>query len=111
MDVRTIGARLAAARTTAAAACAAGLLWLGVACAGPRPLALPGQGGDPREFPGSSGDIGASATEGGVSAKRVSGKEPPTTLIAVDGTRCIVSEERYRATRIGENALCVWRSS
>jgi hypothetical protein len=38
-------------------------------------------------------------------------KQAPTTLIADDGSRCTVSEKRYNDTRIGDDALCVWRSS
>ena len=44
-------------------------------------------------------------------AKRVAGKEPPTTLIAEDGTKCVVTENRYRETNVGDEAWCVWRLS
>jgi hypothetical protein len=109
MSIWTSRARGASARAIVICTFAAGLVSAAAACAGPRPLALPGRGGDPREFPGSSGEIGARATEGGVSAKRVTGKEPPTTLIAEDGTRCTVTEKRYDETRIGDQTLCAWR--
>jgi hypothetical protein len=42
-------------------------------------------------------------------AKRVAGKESPVTLIAEDGTKCVVTEDRYRETRVGDEAWCVWR--
>jgi hypothetical protein len=81
------------------------------ACGPLRPLAIPGargRGGPPRE-------AGASTARGGVKdirvePKRVAGKEPPTTLIAEDGARCIVTESRFRETEIGSNAWCAWRA-
>lgn len=45
----------------------------------------------------------------GPSRKVVKGKEPESTLIAHDGTRCQVTEKRYRETVIGEKAWCAWR--
>jgi hypothetical protein len=40
--------------------------------------------------------------------KLVVGKEPPVTLIAEDGTRCITSRDRFERTRIGTEVWCVW---
>lgn len=40
--------------------------------------------------------------------KLVVGKEPPTELIAEDGTRCITSRKRFDRTRIGSEVWCVW---
>lgn len=41
-------------------------------------------------------------------AKLVVGKEPPTELIAEDGTRCLTSRKRFDRTRIGSEIWCVW---
>jgi hypothetical protein len=79
------------------------------ACGGPRPLELPGpggRGGIPRE--GTTTRAGPKDIR--LDVKRVSGKEPPTTLIAEDGTRCIVTEGRYREAKIGSDAWCAWRA-
>jgi hypothetical protein len=75
-----------------------------------RPLTLPGRERDPRALPGSPDDRTTRAEDTQVSLKRVSSKEPPTTLVADDGTRCTVSEKRYNETRIGADALCAWRT-
>lgn len=75
-----------------------------------RPLTMPGQDRDPRALPGSADDRATRADDAQVSLKRVTAKEAPATLIADDGSRCTVSEKRYEETRIGHNALCVWRS-
>jgi|SRR5688500_16431292 len=82
------------------------------ACAGPRPLALPGKDrGDPREMPGSTSRGGREnlGQDNGLEAKHVAGKQAPATLIAEDGYRCVVPEPRYREVRIGERVLCAWR--
>jgi hypothetical protein len=89
------------------------LVSLTTACAGPRPLALPGKNRDPREMPGSTSSRGGREDLGqanGLEAKHVAGKEPPATLIAEDGDRCTVPEPRYRDVRIGEKVLCAWRT-
>ena len=44
----------------------------------------------------------------GLADKPVASKEPPTSLIAVDGTRCLVTEEKYRNTAVGERVWCYW---
>lgn len=41
--------------------------------------------------------------------KQVAAKEPPTILVAYDGTKCAVTEARYRETNVGDEAWCVWR--
>jgi hypothetical protein len=81
------------------------------ACGPPRPMAIPGPGGRG----GGARETGSSTTRAGakdirLDVKRVAGKEPPPTLIAEDGTRCIVTEGRFRETEIGGNALCAWRA-
>jgi hypothetical protein len=40
--------------------------------------------------------------------KLVIAKEPPTELIAEDGTRCLTTESRFKRTRVGFEAWCVW---
>jgi hypothetical protein len=89
------------------------LLLAGVsaACGPPRPMEIPGPGGR-GGVPGETG--GSTARQGGrdvrLDAKYVAGKEPPTTLIAEDRTRCIVTESRYRETEIGSKVWCEWRA-
>jgi hypothetical protein len=75
-----------------------------------RPLTMPGGDRDPRALPGSPDNRATRVEDAQVSLKRVSAKEAPATLIADDGTRCSVSEKRYAETKIGHDALCVWRS-
>jgi len=41
--------------------------------------------------------------------KLVAAKEEPTTLIADDRSRCIVTERKFRETAIGSDVLCDWR--
>ena len=77
------------------------------ACGSPRPLAIPGRDGGPRQTGASR--TGRNPRDVRMDAKRVAGKEPPATLIAEDGTRCVVTEGRYRETEIGDEAWCVWR--
>ena len=55
------------------------------------------------------GGTAASTKEIPVGSKKVSGKEAPSTLIAVDGTRCQVTANKYDETSIGESVLCNWR--
>jgi len=100
------------ARKCVAVACAALVLALGAsACVGgPQPLRIPRGGHDPRETPGSRGDRGARVLEAALTSKVVAGKEPPTTLIAEDASRCTVTEGRYREIQIGDRALCAWRT-
>jgi hypothetical protein len=42
--------------------------------------------------------------------RMVVGKIDPNTLVAVDGSRCAVSAEKYERTERGEEAWCVWRA-
>lgn len=79
------------------------------ACAPPQPLAIPGRDGGPRQTGGAR--TGRAPRDVRMDAKRVAGKEPPTTLIAEDGTKCVVTENRYRETNVGDEAWCVWRLS
>lgn len=104
------GTRGRCAHSVVALACA----WLLALAAGGchvRPIEIPGRDRDPRALPGSTDDRATRAEDAQVSMKRVMSKQAPTTLIADDGSRCTVSEKRYNDTRIGDDALCVWRSS
>ena len=40
--------------------------------------------------------------------KAVVTKEAPTSLIAADGSRCLVGEDKYTHTDIGDRVWCVW---
>jgi hypothetical protein len=40
--------------------------------------------------------------------KAVITKEEPTSLIAADGSRCLVGEDKYAHTDIGDRVWCVW---
>jgi hypothetical protein len=37
-------------------------------------------------------------------------KRDPNLLLAVDGTECVVSEERFERIRTGRRAFCHWRT-
>ena len=45
----------------------------------------------------------------GLERKTVESKEPPSRLVAVDGTVCIVSGSRYGSVEPGDRVLCDWR--
>ena len=44
----------------------------------------------------------------GFGPKSVEGKQPPTRLIARDGTTCVVSEKKYAAAALGTSVWCTW---
>ena len=44
-----------------------------------------------------------------VSRKRVAAKEEPATLVADDGSRCRLTEGRFRKVREGDYVTCLWR--
>jgi hypothetical protein len=46
----------------------------------------------------------------GLGWKLVESKREPAYLIAVDGTECTVSKERFAKAKRGDNALCLWRT-
>ena len=46
-----------------------------------------------------------------VSSKTVVRKDMPNTLVADDGSICIVSKERFEKTEIGMKAICGWRGA
>jgi hypothetical protein len=53
----------------------------------------------------------ATGVQAGVARKRVNGKEEPATLIALDRTRCTVTEARFRDIKIGDDVTCAWSAS
>jgi len=89
-------------------ACA--LAILAGACAGPRPLEMPGPGVDPRRAGRPEENRNVTQVDHGLAAKVVAGKEEPATLIAKDRSRCTVPEQRFREIQVGETALCPWRT-
>ena len=42
--------------------------------------------------------------------KRVAAKEGDGTLVAADGTRCVVPPATFDATRVGDDRACAWRN-
>jgi len=52
---------------------------------------------EPTNVPGTS-----------TSTKRVKAKEEPATLVADDNARCIVTEQRFRDTSVGDWVACAW---
>jgi hypothetical protein len=54
--------------------------------------------------------FGGRPGQSGLSRKHVARKEPPTSLIAIDNTRCLVTEQKYRDTPVGADVMCYWTS-
>jgi hypothetical protein len=75
-------------------------------CSRMQTLKKPGTGGD-RQMPAASGVGGGG--KGDLGRKAVYGKQDPTTLTAQDGTRCTVTEQRYKEAAIGELVWCSWK--
>jgi len=79
---------------------------------GTGPMGLP----SPSELQpaGSLPSVGTQAPTGRTTAtasrKRVAEKEEPATLIASDKTRCTVTPNRFKDTRVGDDAICDWRT-
>ena len=73
-------------------------------------LPVPSRGGvgvpERGRFPRSPADTAGTR---GMSQKVVQGKESPTTLIAIDGARCTVTEKKFNETQYGDRVWCVWR--
>ncbi len=65
---------------------------------------LGGRGG------GGATPSGSSTSEPTMTQKAVSAKQDPRTLIATDGSRCVVTDARYRDTNPGDKVWCVWTS-
>ncbi len=47
--------------------------------------------------------------EEGPGSKTVSAKEEPATLIAADGTVCLVTASRFNRVKTGDRVWCNWR--
>jgi hypothetical protein len=45
----------------------------------------------------------------GPQRKTVAAKEPPGTLVAVDGTICIVPSNRFESVKVNDKVWCAWR--
>jgi hypothetical protein len=75
-------------------------------------IAIPlGKQGPTRPKSGDPGSTARAATKRDGSAfglKPVFGKQPPSLLLARDGTECTVSEERFERTIIGRSVWCIW---
>lgn len=82
------------------------LAFAAMGCVPFQTLKKPGGGGD-REMPTGTASQGSGASALG--RKAVYGKEDPATFVAQDGTRCAVTEKRYRETALGEVVWCSWR--
>lgn len=82
------------------------LAFAAMGCARYQTVQKPG-GGGAREMPTGTTSQGNRTSPLG--RKAVYGKEDPATFIAQDGTRCSVTEKRYRETALGEIVWCAWR--
>ena len=60
----------------------------------------------PRPAPGPGAETARDRPA--VTKKRVASKQPPSTLIAQDGTRCTTTEDRYRMVEVGDEEWCAW---
>ena len=80
--------------------------WVAAACTQPQSLGIPGRDGGPRTTDGSQNGAPRNFR---MDSKRVAAKAPPTTLIAEDGTKCVVGEKKFRDTDVGNEAWCEWR--
>lgn len=56
-----------------------------------------------------SGDPYRTSPAAGIGWKVVMDKRPPAYLVAVDGTECTVSAERFQQVNPGDRVLCAWR--
>jgi len=82
-----------------------------VACSRPAYVGTDGVrvgGGRPAPRVAPRGGGADSAPSPDLTRKLVAGKEPPSILIARDGTRCTVTARRYAETREGDYAWCAW---
>jgi len=67
----------------------------------PACASIPGMGRSQQGTPSPQGTLGW---------KVVIEKREPNLLLAVDGTECVVSEERFERVRTGRRAFCHWRA-
>ena len=52
--------------------------------------------------------LGAGPDAPALQRKRIESKIAPSTLVAGDGTRCVVSAEKYASTNLDEHVWCIW---
>lgn len=50
----------------------------------------------------------ASVKDAALSQKTVTAKAEPATLIAFDGSKCVVTTAKFRDTVVGTKVWCVW---
>lgn len=65
---------------------------------------LGGRGGG-----GATPDGSTSVEDARFAQKTVTSKSEPATLVAYDGTRCVVTAQKFRETVTGEKVWCVWQ--
>jgi hypothetical protein len=61
-------------------------------------------------LPAPAGQPATATSSPNMSRKRVAAREEPATLIADDRSRCTVTAERFRDTKVGDNVICDWRA-
>ena len=93
------------------AAVAAALMIGAASCIRPGILITGGDGRrmSGRELPKGVSSAGANDTSTAApKRKQVTQKEPPSTLVAKDDTRCEVSTGEFEQTSVGSFVLCAW---
>ena len=93
------------------AVCAVSLALLGCTHGSRGPGAGDPRGGTPggSTLPTPAGQPATAKSTANMTLKRVTGKEEPATLIAVDRSECTVTADRFRKTSVGDKVLCDWR--
>jgi len=66
------------------------------------------RGGKPEPLPGNYATRSNRDSRPGFGPKLVEGKQPPTRLLARDGTSCVVSQKKYDSTVLGQSIWCSW---
>jgi hypothetical protein len=66
------------------------------------------RGGIPPVLPKDYATPSDRASRPGFGPKLVSGKEPPTRLLARDGTSCVVTQKKYDSAVLGQSIWCSW---
>ena len=66
-----------------------------------------GRGGDDRALP--SGQKSPPSVP--LTRKQVASKESPSTLVAIDGAKCLVSADRYDGVKVGDLVWCGWTAT
>ena len=100
-----------AVRVWTLASLAAPLIISASSCIRPGILLTPGDGRKTpnRELPKGVSSTGASDTSTAApKRKQVTQKEPPSTLVAKDDTRCAVTPAEFEQTSVGSVVFCAW---